>query len=143
MTAFGREGSKAKDTILVIDDEVLVRLAISEYLRDCGFRVVEAADAEEAVRVLERAPVVVDIVFADIKMPGRMDGFGLAQWIRADHPGLEVILAGSVRGAVNAASELCGEKGSIPKSYQPQAVLDRIRRLLATRSTRKPLRGAP
>jgi two-component system, response regulator PdtaR len=62
-------------TVLVVEDEVLVRMVIADYLRDCGFRVLEASTADEAMRVLgtnER----VDIVFSDVQMPGSLDGFG-------------------------------------------------------------------
>ncbi|MGZ5904834.1 MAG: response regulator, partial [Reyranella sp.] len=68
-------------TVLVVEDEILVRTVIAAYLRDCGFDVVEAGSADEAVRVLE-AGVRIDIVFSDINMPGSLDGFGLAQWLR-------------------------------------------------------------
>ena len=78
-------------TVLVAEDEILVRTVIAAYLRDCGFDVVEAGNADEAVRVLE-AGTRVDIVFSDVNMPGRLDGFGLAQWLRRKRPGLKIIL---------------------------------------------------
>jgi|SRR5579872_2955899 len=121
---------KADGTVLVVEDEVLLRLVISEYLRDCGYRVIEAADAEEAVQVLEQSRLDIDVLFTDIELPGTMDGFALAQWTRSNRPGLEVILTGSVPRAVNAAAQLCDD-GPLPKPYEPQSVHDRIRRLLA------------
>ena len=77
------------------------------------------------------------MLFTDIEMPGAMDGFGLAQWTRANRPGLDVILTGTAPRAVNAAAHLC-EDGPIPKPYEPQLVHDRIRRLLAARPPRRP-----
>lgn len=132
-----RKPGKATETVLVVEDEVLIRLVIAEYLRDCGYKVVEAANADEALLVLQQTDRRVDIVFSDIEMPGGMDGFALAQWVRTNRPGVEVILAGSVTRAVNAASDLC-EQGSVPKPYEPQTVHDRIRRLLASRGPRPP-----
>lgn len=123
-------------TILVVE-EVLVRLVLADYLRDCGYKVVEAADAEEAVLVLKETPFAVDVLFSAVDLPGAMDGFELAQWTRANRPGLEVILAGSVPRAVNAAAQLC-EDGPMPRPYEPQTVHDRILRLLAARRDRKP-----
>jgi CheY-like chemotaxis protein len=123
-------------TVLVVEDEVLLRLVIAGYLRDCGYKVIEAADADEAVLVLTQPDLVVDVLFSDIEMPGSMDGFGLAQWTRTNRPGLEVILTGSVPRAVNAAANLC-EEGPVPKPYEPQSVHDRIRRLLAARPAKK------
>jgi DNA-binding response OmpR family regulator len=133
--------AKAGETVLVVEDDILLRLSIAAYLRDCGYRVIEAADADEALVVLKRPDLEVDILFSDVEMPGSMDGFGLAQWTRANRPGLDIILAGSVPRAVNAAATLC-EDGPVTKPYEPQAVLDRIRRLLAARPPR-PAKDVP
>jgi len=137
MTTSQEGSAKAGETVLVVEDDILLRLSIAAYLRDCGYRVIEAADADEAVLVLEQPALEVDILFSDVEMPGAMDGFGLAQWTRANRPGLDIILAGSVPRAVNAAATLC-EEGTVPKPYEPQAVHDRIRRLLAARPPRPP-----
>jgi CheY-like chemotaxis protein len=123
-------------TVLVVEDEVLLRLVVAEYLRDCGFKVIEAAHADEALMVLKQPDLRIDVLFSDIEMPGSMDGFALAQWTRTNCPGLEVILTGSVPRAVNAAANLC-EEGPMPKPYEPRSVHDRIRRLLASRPVKK------
>jgi DNA-binding NtrC family response regulator len=134
---------KLAGTILVVEDEVLIRLVIAEYLRDCGYRVIEAAHADEALLVLRKSELVIDIVFTDVEMPGSMDGFALAQWVRNNRPGMDVILAGSVGRAVQAASDLCDAQDNVPKPYDPQSVHDRIRRLLASRrSGKRDLRSA-
>ena len=96
---------RAGETVLVVEDEVLLRLSIAAYLRDCGYRVIEAADADEAVVVLKQPELDIDVLFTDVEMPGAMDGFGLAQWTRANRPGLDVILTGSAPRAVNAAAK--------------------------------------
>jgi DNA-binding NtrC family response regulator len=80
----------------------------------------------------------VDVVFSDIEMPGPIDGFGLAKWIREHRPGLEVLLAGTVPRAVESAKDLC-EQGPLAKPYEAQVVHNHIRRLLAARNAaRKP-----
>ena len=61
------------DTVLVVEDEVLVRVVISEYLRRCGYKVIEAVSADEAILVLQKADLRVDVVFSDIEMSGSMD----------------------------------------------------------------------
>ena len=114
-----------------------MRMPISQYLRDCGYRVIEAANAQEAVTVLSHEETVVDVVFTDIEMPGALDGFGLAKWVREHRPGVEVILAGTLPRTVRQAEELC-EEGLLPKPYDAQAVHDQIRRLLAARKAAKP-----
>jgi CheY-like chemotaxis protein len=138
MTLESRTPPQAMETILVVEDEILVRIFIAQYLRDCGYRVIEAVGADEAIAVLKQAEIVVDVIFSDIDMPGTMDGFGLARWARANCPGAEVILTGTVPRAVDAAADLCEQNGAVPKPYEPQLVHDRIRRLLAARPRKKP-----
>ncbi len=126
-----------QETILLVEDEVLVRMPIAQYLRDCGYKVIEAVNADEAMTVLMHKETVVDIVFSDIEMPGAIDGFGLAKWIREHRPGLNVLLAGTVPRAVENAKELC-EQGPVPKPYEAQIVHNHIKRLLAARKTGRP-----
>lgn len=126
------EQPAVQETILVVEDDVLIRMPVAQYLRDCGYRVIEAAGADEAMAVLLHRETVIDIVFSDIEMPGSVDGFGLATWIREHRPGIDVILAGTVPRTIDAAEELC-ESGPLPKPYDAQTVHNRIRRLLAAR----------
>ncbi|MES2728690.1 MAG: response regulator [Pseudomonadota bacterium] len=121
------------ETILVVEDEILVRTAIAKYLRDCGYRVVETASADEALHVIQNQNIQIDIVFSDVQMPGTMDGFGLAQWIRQHRPDLEVILTGTAEKAAEAAGDLCEEGPNLAKPYQPQQVIDWIKRLKASK----------
>ncbi len=82
-------------TILLVDAEVLVRFAIADYLRDCGYRVIEASSGKDALLVIEKSDVKVDIVLCDAALKGKVNGFILAQWIRTHRAGLPVILAGT------------------------------------------------
>ena len=110
-----------KETILVVEDDVLVRMPISQYLRDCGYKVIEAANAEEEMTVLSHKETVINLFFTDIEMPGAVDRFGLAKWVRQHRPGLDVLLAGTLPRTVQQAKELC-EEGPIPKPYDAQVV---------------------
>jgi DNA-binding response OmpR family regulator len=121
----------ALKSILVVEDEVLIRLAIAEYLRECGYKVHEATHAAEAVAVLESSEVSVDVVFSDVVMPGEMDGFGLARWVRANRPGVEVILTSTVDRSAEVAGMLCEAGPLMKKPYEPQSVVERIKQLLA------------
>jgi two-component system, response regulator PdtaR len=78
-------------TILVAEDEVLVRHDIAEYLRSHGFNVVEANSAAEAIQVL-RVTLEVAAVFTDIRMPGTVDGVGLARYVQNHHPHIPVLI---------------------------------------------------
>ena len=79
-------------SILVVEDEVLIRLAVVDHLLDRGFRVMGVSNAAEAIEALE-ANLHVDLVITDVKMPGAMDGIELARWIRARHPAFPIIIA--------------------------------------------------
>jgi DNA-binding response OmpR family regulator len=123
----------SQQTILVVDAEVLVRLTISAYLRDCGYRVLEAATAEEAQTVLLQTELTIEAVLADADLPGPIDGFVLSRWIRDHRQGLKVLLAGTPARAAERAADLCEQGPDLARPYEPQLVVDRIRRLLAER----------
>lgn len=116
-------------TVLVVEDEILIRLTVADYLRECGFHVLEASTADEAVRVLE-AEVEVDIVFSDIQMPGSMDGFALAQWIRRQHPHVRVLLTSGFARTTALARDLCEQNPLIPKPYDHGSLLERLKDML-------------
>jgi CheY-like chemotaxis protein len=116
-------------TILIVEDEILIRLTVADYLRECGFHVLEASNADEAVRVLE-AEVEVDIVFSDIQMPGSMDGFALAQWIRQHHPRVRVLLTSGLGRTTVVARDLCDESPLMPKPYDHGSLLERLKNML-------------
>ena len=117
------------ETILIVADEVLIRAALSTYLRDCGYRVIEAMSGDEAVAILKDQKVHVDIVFSDVQMEGRMDGFALAHWVRENRPGLQVVLAGTVAQSVKVADDLCEQGPHLARPYEPQQVLEWIKKL--------------
>jgi DNA-binding response OmpR family regulator len=112
--------------ILLVEADVLVRHALAEYLRGCGYRVAEARDAGEARVLLGRDEFPVDIVLAQGD-----SGFELAAWIRASHPGIQVILAGSVARATEKAGHLCEDGPVLTLPYEHKFVLEHIRRLMA------------
>ena len=122
----------SQECILVVEADVLVRHPLAEYLRECGYKVLEASDPDEARQILEGGSIDADIVLADIDGLGS-SGFALANWIRTNAPGTDVILAGTVAKATEKAGDLCEEGATKSKPYDHQLVLDRIRRLRAAR----------
>ncbi|QRM30173.1 response regulator [Microvirga sp. VF16] len=118
-------------TVLVVEDEVLIRTVIADYLRECGYRVHEAVNAQEAIAILQSPEVSVDVVFSDVEMPGSMDGFGLARWIRANKPGTHVILTSGVERSADIAGTLCEAGPQLKKPYPSQDIVDRIKQLTA------------
>ena len=87
----GVPGCRAKTTILVVEDEVLTRMAVSDELREHGYSVIEAANAAEALCVLS-GPTRVDLLLTDMKMPGPLDGCGLARHVRATLPFVKIVM---------------------------------------------------
>jgi len=123
-------------TILVVEPDILVRHPLAEYLRECGYKVFEALDTDEAVEVLTKSGQTIDIVLADVESPGKIDGFGLSKWIREQGLPTKTILAGSVQKAAATAANLCEEGPHVRKPYHHELLLNRIQGTLALRDSR-------
>lgn len=78
-------------TVLVVEDELFVRMMAVDILEDAGYSTLEAQDADQALILLEVRDDI-DLVFTDIKMPGAVDGLGLALQVRERWPDLPIIL---------------------------------------------------
>jgi CheY-like chemotaxis protein len=85
------EPSPPLPTILVVEDDAVVRSLAVEFLEEDGFHVFAADNAASAIALL-KADASIDAVFSDVQMPGAMDGLELASWISREKPGLKVLL---------------------------------------------------
>lgn len=117
--------------ILLVDRDVLVRTSVAAYLRECGFRVVEASTIDEAYTVLQDRTVALDILVVDPLTPGSQSGFWLVQWSNRQRPELKTILVGTPERVAAAATELCEDGPTPPAINNPKLLHDQIRRLLA------------
>jgi DNA-binding NtrC family response regulator len=123
----------APPVVLVVEDEVLIRLAIADHLRTNGFKVIEAGSAAEAQELI-LAGLAFDLVFSDITMPGPLDGVGLAQWLKQNHVEIPVILASGVPRALDAARHAHANIRAIAaKPYDQDEIVAQIRAMLAPR----------
>lgn len=120
-------------SILIVDDDVITRHAIADYLRNCGYVVVEAANTDEAMTALAEVALAVDVILCDVAAIGAQSGFELAQWVRDNRPELEVRLAGSLDGIARTAADLCETGPHLARPYEPDAVVDYIKQLRAAR----------
>ena len=111
-------------TVLLIEPDILVRLATADYLRDCGFTVIEAVNAAEAQAVLA-APTTVHVLLIEARLGGGTGGFRLAQQVRQRHPGMDVILTAGTAATARKAGELCNG-GRLAQPFPPQELLRRI-----------------
>ena len=115
-------------TVLVVEDEFLVRMAIVDHLLDEGFTVLEASNADEAVDVLAHN-LSVRIMFTDIDMPGGMDGLKLAAAVRKRWPPIKIVVTSGHR--VVDTNELPTEAAFFSKPYDVQAVVSTFRTMTA------------
>lgn len=105
-------------TVLVVEDEILIRELVSHELQEAGFSVVAARTADDAIAILE-ARQDIHLVFTDIDMPGSMDGLKLAAAVRDRWPPVHIIITtGKVRPLEIPANALF-----IPKPYLTRHVV--------------------
>src|SRR5256886_11181750 len=91
--------STVPTVVLVVEDEMLLRLRAVDMVEDAGFTSVEAVDADEAVAILESRSDIA-LLFTDIQMPGSMDGLKLAHAVHKRWPPIKIILvSGQLRPA--------------------------------------------
>jgi CheY-like chemotaxis protein len=116
------EPSAPLPTVLVVEDDAVVRSLAVEFLQDDGFQVLAADDAASAIALLE-ADAPIDAVFSDVQMPGAMDGLGLARWISREKPGLKVLLT---------SGKVCDQPGRpvLAKPYEMGKLAQRLKDLI-------------
>jgi len=122
----GAQGQR-RLTVLVVDDEVLIRMMLCESLRQAGCEVVEAANADEALTVLTTTPDP-DVLITDVKMPGALDGLELASRVRATRPGVKVVVTSGHTAAQTAASVA---DAFLPKPFALEQLVGRVQALAA------------
>jgi DNA-binding response OmpR family regulator len=117
-------------TLLIVEDEPLIGVALSEYLQECGFEVLVATNATDAIGIILKSGTRLDLIFSDVVMPGPINGFGLAQWVRRNRPALPLVLTS---GAKIAANELGENERFVRKPYRLDAVVSQFRALIDSR----------
>jgi CheY-like chemotaxis protein len=117
--------SKARSAVLIVEDEVLVRMLLAEQLRQAGYPVIEAANAHEAVEVLRHSSDV-KLVVSDIRMPGSMDGVELARLVKSEYPNVKVMLASGHLSAIDWVTH----DGYFRKPYEFRKIIEHIRMLM-------------
>jgi DNA-binding NtrC family response regulator len=119
--------------VLIVEDESLLREILNDFLAECGFTVCEATNADEAIEVLSAPDADIEVVFTDVRMPGRVDGFGLAKWVRENRPGLPVLITSGDVGQANVSREFSAASYFFPKPYNLDAVARHMRQTIALR----------
>jgi two-component system, response regulator PdtaR len=126
-------------TVLLVEDEPLVRMFMVDLLQEEGYRVLEAVHADEALTLLAARPDVLAMV-TDVDMPG-MSGFGLARAVAAKNPQMQVVIMSGVTGP--------GEEGLpsnavfLAKPTMPAMIVDAVNRAVIGTLTARNNLAAP
>jgi CheY-like chemotaxis protein len=121
------ESAALGPAVLVVEDEELVRLNSCERLEQAGLAVLEAADADEALALLEAHPEI-RVLVTDVKMPGWMSGIDLARQVEKRWPEISIVVTSAYYTAEDG--ELPENMTLFPKPFMPDQLLNQVRLLL-------------
>jgi CheY-like chemotaxis protein len=108
-----------RPVVLIVEDELLLRMNAVEMIEAAGFEAVEAANADEAIDILESRRDIT-VVFTDIQMPGSMDGLKLARAVRGRWPPIKIV---ATSGHVNVDETDLPDGGRfLAKPYSPNQI---------------------
>lgn len=120
--------TSTQTTILVVEDEPLIRMSAVEMVKLAGYMVVEAKNADEAIQVLESRRDIL-LVFTDVHMPGTMDGIKLCHYIRNRWPPVKLLVVSGK--AIVAESQLPSGAMFFSKPYLNSTVVEAMTQMLA------------
>ena len=120
---------EVSQSVLVVEDEVLILIAVADDLRALGLIVHEAKNASEAISILETHREI-RLLFTDIDMPGTMDGLRLSAYVRDRWPPIKIIITSGKRPP---GADFIPEGGVfLPKPYATGKLAETMRQLMAT-----------
>lgn len=124
-------------TVLVAEDEFLIRLDVAEELRRVGWKVIEVSNADDAIDLLQ-SPVIVDLVLTDVNMPGRSNGLDLARFVVRKRPSVKIAVMSAHLDRVTGNERLCDL--FIAKPFLHSQLVEQLRPLVeeVTSSSDKP-----
>lgn len=115
-----------RPVVLIVEDDLLLRINAAEMIEASGFEVIEAANADRAIEILETRSDIT-VIFTDIQMPGSMDGLKLARAVRGRWPPIKII---ATSGRLNIGEMDLPEGGRfLPKPYSHAQVAGVLREL--------------
>ncbi len=119
----------ARERVLVVEDQSLVRMIPAEVLNNEGFHVIEASTGDEAIVLVDCLDGFQEVV-TDIHMPGERDGIAVGRHARRRHPGIPVIYCTGRPDALSGAGPLGHRDVLVRKPYVPSQVVVALRRFL-------------
>ena len=115
-------------TVLLIEDEAVIRMRTAAMLEDAGYEVLEASDASEALALLSGHSEI-KLVLTDVQMPGVIDGLALVEIIKADYPAVRSIVTSGLASLRQAKQ--CGAITYLPKPYNAKAMEAALKEAMA------------
>jgi len=116
----------SRPVVHILEDDFLLRMNAAETIGDAGFDIVEAANADQAIAILETRPDI-HVVFTDVQMPGSMDGLKLARFVRGRWPPIKIV---ATSGFVRVEEDDLPEGSRfLPKPYRPAQIVATLREL--------------
>jgi DNA-binding NtrC family response regulator len=110
-------------TILVVEDEPLIRMSAVAALQDAGYWVLEAQNSAEALNILSQHSEI-SILVTDVRMPGHMDGLALVTWVQLNNPGIRSVVVSANATAAEAGK--AGAFGFVAKPYLPDTIIKAV-----------------
>jgi DNA-binding NtrC family response regulator len=128
----GKHGDDdSKPAVLVVEDDSIIRMTAADLIADAGWEPIEAADALEALQIVDEHPEV-KVLFTDVDMPGPTDGVKLAQCVHRDHPEIELIVTS---GEHHISDDDLPDHGTfLPKPYGQTDLVRTLREKLCSTS---------
>lgn len=122
---------KGKETILLVEDEQAVRQMVAQGLQLFGYRVLEAGDGPEAVRIWDEHAMEIDLLFTDMRMPGGMTGIDLLQRLQKTRPALRAVLSSGYSEEILKLDAPFGQRVTyLPKPYDVKTLALTVRECL-------------
>jgi CheY-like chemotaxis protein len=115
-----------RPVVLIVEDEFLLRMDAVDMIGAAGFEVAEAANADQAIEILESRPDIT-VIFTDIQMPGSMDGLKLARAVRGRWPPIKIVATSGHVGV--RVTDLPDGGRFLAKPYSPMQVTGVLREL--------------
>jgi DNA-binding NtrC family response regulator len=121
------ESAKSQTTVLIVEDEVIIRMSSAATLEDAGFGVLEAGSSAEALELLLKHQEI-GALMTDVRMPGEMDGLGLVDCVRRFHPAIRSLVVSGNASASDARD--AGAFGFLSKPYMAHSLVRAVRAMI-------------
>jgi DNA-binding NarL/FixJ family response regulator len=126
-----QDGASDDPIVMLIDEDAVARTAVANYLRECGFRVIETDAEADGKKVLQAQRHAIDIAICAPSSTRSSEHFEFVRWVRTHHPTVRLLIAATLEKTAKLAAEVCEEGPHLRKPYEHQALLDWIKRLRA------------